>query len=80
MTNLEKIQSLTSEEIVKFISFVEKESVPCRYFEETFYCQCFDDCVGDMCDSCKRKWLDSEVEPGWNFWCRLLSDYGDINT
>ena len=78
MTNLEMLQSLTVDEVAKFIAFVEKQGEPRRYFEETFYCQCFDDCEGDMCDKCRRKWLESEVDYGWNFWSNLLSPYSDL--
>ena len=88
MTNLEKMQSLTSEEMAKFISFVEAVGAPCSRFgktyciEETFYCQCFGDCfcscLGDKCDSCKRKWLESEVDTSPDFWSLLFSNYEDI--
>lgn len=78
MTNLEMLQSLTVDEVARFIAFVEKKGEPCRYFEKTFYCQCFDDCNGDMCDNCRRQWLESEVDYGWNFWSMLLSPYSDV--
>ena len=78
MTNLEMLQSLTADEVTKFIIFVEKECVLGACLEETFYCQCFDDCEGDTCNTCIRKWLESEVDYGWNFWCTLLSPYSDV--
>jgi hypothetical protein len=78
MTNLEMLQSLTVDEVAKFIAFVEKVGVPCRHFKETFYCQCFDYCEGDTCNICIRKWLESEVDYGWNFWSTVLSPYSDV--
>lgn len=34
MTNLEMLQSLTVDEVARFIAFVEKKGEPCRYFEK----------------------------------------------
>lgn len=78
MTNLEMLQSLTADEVAKFIAFVEKGGVLGCFQDATFYCQCFDDCERDMCDDCRRKWLESEVDYGWNFWSNLLSPYSDL--